>query len=894
MVAPPEPSLVGRDRDVERLAALVSGIARGSHVVVVRGEAGIGKTSLWRWALQRGRAAGAGTLVTRATEEELSGPIVALVDLFDGIAGCEDTLAADIDLFERGRRVLAAVRRLSSISPLVVAIDDVQWLDPVSAGALRYAFRRLDREPVLVLATERLDPSRPPDDRTLPADRREELLLGPLPIDEIRRVIGSLVHTLPRPALERIYELSGGNPMYAIELARAVDRFDDSLVASVPPTLVAALASRLAGGPAGLRHVLGVTAALGPSTVSTIARASGDPDAVRWITEAIDQGLLAVGDDLVVRFTHPLLASAVLAALNPLQRQALHAGLAEVVGDPDARARHLALSCDGPDSDVAAELQAAAGRAARRGASALAADFAGHSVRVTPSTDPAARLRRAFTAVSYRAAAGDKATALAEADRLVAMAPRGPVRAEAIAVRVSIDFDGGDRFLETAAGEAGGDEGLLARILELRGWLAVMHRAELQRGEQFAAEAHSIALRIGDSQTEMLASSTLATAGLLQGRPRPDHMERALHLAATTASPRLGRTPEGVHGRHCVWSGRLAEARVIMREAYDECVRTGAEFQRPFRILDLANLEVAVGHLTEATELAEEGMEAAGDAGNRQAQAWLAYPHGVAQAHLGHADRASDAAALLRSRVAEQDGRVRLVMAGHVLGLVALAAGRPAQAVAELSPAVDLAREIGVKLPSVVPVLPDLVEATALVGDSCSCAELAAELNEQAAAVGQPWVDAAALRGRGLAALAAGDDAAADLLAGAGAAFETLGCRMDAARAMLLHGRALRRSGRRNLSADVLVAAHERFAALGAEPWAAQATVELDRVAPGREQAELTPTEARVARLVVAGLRNREIAGELFVSVATVEAHLTRMYRKLHVRSRTELARVLH
>ena len=110
---------------------------------------------------------------------------------------------------------------------------------------------------------------------------------------------------------------------------------------------------------------------------------------------------------------------------------------------------------------------------------------------------------------------------------------------------------------------------------------------------------------------------------------------------------------------------------------------------------------------------------------------------------------------------------------------------------------------------------------------------------------------------------------------------------------MLLHGRALRRNGRRNLSADVLVAAHERFAALGAEPWAAQTTVELDRVAPGREQAELTPTEARVARLVVAGLRNREIAGELFVSVATVEAHLTRMYRKLHVRSRTELARVL-
>ncbi len=173
------------------------------------------------------------------------------------------------------------------------------------------------------------------------------------------------------------------------------------------------------------------------------------------------------------------------------------------------------------------------------------------------------------------------------------------------------------------------------------------------------------------------------------------------------------------------------------------------------------------------------------------------------------------------------------------------------------------------------------------------CAELAAELDGHAAAIGQPWVDAAASRGRGLAALAAGDDAACELLGDAAHAFDELGYRMDATRAVLLHGRALRRAGRRNISADVLTEARRRFAEMGATPWVTQAEAELERVAPGRGQAELTPTEARIAKLVVSGRRNREIAAELFVSVATVEAHLTRMYRKLHVRSRSELARVV-
>jgi len=232
-------------------------------------------------------------------------------------------------------------------------------------------------------------------------------------------------------------------------------------------------------------------------------------------------------------------------------------------------------------------------------------------------------------------------------------------------------------------------------------------------------------------------------------------------------------------------------------------------------------------------------------------------------------------------------------MAHAVRGLAALTEGQPARAVAELAPGLAFIRTVGARLPSVLPLLTDSIEATALAGDDRACAVLADELARDAAAVGQPWVDAAAVRGRGLAALASGDQGAIALLERAAVRFEELGYLLDAARARLLLGRALRRTGQRRASAEVLDDVSRRCASMGAVPWQAQAEAELARVAPRRTDAELTPTEARIADLVCEGRRNREIAGELFVSVSTVEAHLTRIYRKLGVRNRTELGQLV-
>jgi DNA-binding CsgD family transcriptional regulator len=381
---------------------------------------------------------------------------------------------------------------------------------------------------------------------------------------------------------------------------------------------------------------------------------------------------------------------------------------------------------------------------------------------------------------------------------------------------------------------------------------------------------------------------------VLTGRPDPALIERACSIAAHHEGPLLGRWPPIFRARQDLWAGRLGEARAgfeAMREAFG---RRGVEFQRPYRLSELAQVEVVAGNLDRAVELGVDALEAAFDGSNPQAAAWVRYPVGLAHAHRGDETAARDAAAELRVWGAEHDQPPRTLMAAHVLGIVALARGDAAAAVGELEPAVALAAELGYRHPGYIPLLPDTVEAAALAGDIATCQRLATDLDEQAAALGLPWVDIAALRGRGLVALATGADDADAILAEASSGFDALGYQVDAARTRLLQGRARRRAGRRADAAAVLTDAQKRFTAMGAAPWAAQVETEGARVTPGRGADELTATERKIADLVANGRRNREIAGELFVSVATVEAHLTRIYRKVGVRSRTELARYLH
>ena len=229
-----------------------------------------------------------------------------------------------------------------------------------------------------------------------------------------------------------------------------------------------------------------------------------------------------------------------------------------------------------------------------------------------------------------------------------------------------------------------------------------------------------------------------------------------------------------------------------------------------------------------------------------------------------------------------------------VVGLLALSEGAVDVAAARLSLAVEILDAMGVEEPGAFPVLPDAIEALARSGDGQRAEALHARLAQQVVAQNSDWSAAALERTRGVLTLAAGEpDPALGPLESAGSAFSELGFRLEAARAHLLRGQALLRGGHRTAAADVLAEARDRFDFMGAALWEQRAREELERASTGRTEGELTPTERRVAGLVAEGMQNKEIANTLFLSVATVEAHLTRIYRKLGIRSRGELTRLV-
>jgi DNA-binding CsgD family transcriptional regulator len=894
--------VVGRARELASAAALIAALPAGPRALLLRGPPGIGKTTLWRSAGEAARAAGLKVLVARPAEEEMPLALVGLVDLFESAGVSSDELLAADDPFARGRVVLDELRRLAGAAPTLVAIDDLQWLDAGSARALRYALRRLADEPVGVVATLRVESGATDDPLRLvegfAPDRVEAIDLAPLSVGAIRGVLGRGLASISRPMLRRIHETSGGNPLYALELARAAaSRGSTYQVWSrlpLPPSLRAAIADRLDGAPVELAPLLETTAALGPAALAELRGALPDADVDRLVVLAQEHALLTLEDDLSVRFAHPLVGSAVYERLDPLARRSLHGRLAEHTADADVRARHLAISTDAPDEGVAVLLEQAARRASDRGAPELAAEFANRSLRLTPPDEADAAHRRALAAIGYVAAAGEVGRAVAAADALVATLPPGPRRAEALAQRVYFDLDTGEQLLLRALDEAGDDAVLRGRLLDLLGWVRATFRGDLARGLASAREALELGERLGDERLQMLSEASLAIMETLRAEPDSGRLARAAALAREVGEPPLGRGPAIMLGRKQLWDGELDAAREAFARTAEQSRRSGTEFQRPYRLYDLAVSDYAAGELEAALDHAREGLEAAGDAHNTDGLGWLLYPLGLAEAGLGRATEARAAASGLIERSAERGATPGIVRGHGVLGLLALSEGDAPTAASELLEATRLLDAMGIAHPGAFPALADVVEALAARGEIAGAAARLELLEAAAVSTASPWPAAAARRARGHVLLAGQQaDEAAAAFGDAAGRFEELGYRLDAARSELARGRALIRAGRRTAAADVLARTRRRFAAAGAVLWEARAAEELDRASPGRAAGELTAAERRVAALVAEGRKNREIGQTLYMSVATVEAHLTRIYRKLDLRSRSELARLV-
>jgi DNA-binding CsgD family transcriptional regulator len=729
------------------------------------------------------------------------------------------------------------------------------------------------------------------------------LTVPPLTPDELDQLLRSRLRlSVPRSQLARLHRECGGNPLYALEIGRALQQqgavWEPGGPVPVPDSLGALLRARLQSVPSDVRELLLAVSALSEPTVPLVGRAVGAAvDAS--LAEAVRAGMVEL-DGARIRFTHPLLGSVLLSDSPPAAIRTLHRRLAGLVDESEERARHLALGAEVPDEGVAAELEEAARTVRRRGASSAAAELCESARRLTPAGRDDDRNRRTLKAAEYHLDAGSTRRSRALLEELVAGLPPGRTRAAALQrlgwVRYHEDsWTVAAGLFEQALGEAGGDARLEATI-SLDSCLASLLSGNVQAAQGHADAALAQAERLGEPALIAQAMAMTGSVGFLMGNGvAAELMHRAVEME-TWGRPRPTlEQPSVALGVLLKWADDLEGARSLLEGAYRRAVDEGNDRSLPFLLFHLAELECWAGHWPLAERYAEEGHRIAVQAGQEAGSAFSLYALALVGALRGEVDRA-DAAAEEGLELARHAGAepARILLLS-VLGFIAVSRGDFAQAARRLGPLLEAAQSVGVFEPGVLHYLGDGIESLVMENDLATASTLTERLEERGRELGRAWAQAVGARCRGLVLSARGDQA------GAGRSLDKalehharLAQPFELARTLLVQGIALRRDRRKRAAREALERALETFESLGAPLWADRARVELGRIG-GRAPSslDLTPTEERVAELVAGGATNQEVAAALFLSLKTVEWNLSRIYRKLGVRSRTELARWL-
>ena len=698
---------------------------------------------------------------------------------------------------------------------------------------------------------------------------------------------------LPRARLRAVLERSGGNPLHALELGRLVlsgASLAPGEAARVPETLGGLVAERVRGLDGRTRRALLEVAALSRPSMELLD-ATGDE-----LETAVAAGLVERSGD-AVRFSHPLYASAIYTAATAGERRAVHRDLAGRITDPAERALHLALGADGPDDRLAARLEEVAREVSERGAADTAAELARQARRLTSDADGADGARRGLAAADYLFAAGDGPAAQAMLDELIATLPAGPSRAEALwrvaDVPGASDFATRLRVLERARAEAGEEPGLCVRIELARAILSVC----AGDGERFLHHAEAaVAWAQAAPHPELLADalSELGLARFWQGHGVEEEvMRRALALAPATL-PYFMETPRTRLGMVLTWAGRLQEARPLLEADLGLASARGDVAAEGMMIYHLTELEVWARDLPRAEELARRCLELARHLPPSNMEQHLRYAAALVDAYRGRVEAARDGARLGGAAARAMGDALGEMRNELVLGFLALSLGDSGQACEHLRPLVERLRASRSVEPGIVPALPLAAEAMVGVGDLEGATALADELEELGGRLDRPWARVTAARCHALAAAATGDLAGAlDHIARADPDDRRLGDPFERARTQLVRGTLLRRAKKRGAARTAIEEAIAGFTTIGTPLWAERARAELERLGLRPRAGALTEAEARIAELAASGASNREIASRLFISVKTVEANLSRCYRKLGVRSRVQLARRL-
>ena len=918
--------LVGRDAEIAEIRAFLSAAPGALGAVAITGDAGIGKTVVWQHLLQ---AAGRSSRVLscRPTAAERPLAFSALDDLFGDVAeqvlpalpgprrrAVELALLRDVSIESQpeprglARGILDALRILAADARVTVAVDDAQWLDRPSAGVLEFCFRRLRREPVTVLLTFRDGDSGGGFplglDGALPPDRLGHVHLGPVSRGAIGEIIRVRLGTaLSRYALTRLYEACGGNPFYALEYARALagrpqmSRTHEPI--PIPDSLGDLMRRHTRQLTRDVRQVGRLVAASADPRERLIRAACDQQESWIAIDQAIDAGLLE-RDGAMLRFSHPLLRSALYSEMRLTERRQVHRRLGAVAEDIEERAWHLALGASGPSEEIARMLDQAAEHAAARGAPGEAATLTEQAARLTPATRSEPAWERTVRAADYHFQAGDMARSQDLINSVLPACPAGPPRASLLIRLATIHCHQSgwllaEQTFRQAAREARHDPALCAHAEQELAFIRCV-AGDFPAASGLANASLRSAERAADPSLVAHSLARVAAFEFLQGHGAwLDLLDRAEALDAVSGAGGLARLPRLdpslTRALLLKWSDRFDEARSRLADRYRDRIERGDEASLPFLLYHFGELECWAGNWDAAEEYSLEACQVADEGRQRTMKPATLYSLALVRAHRGQVEQARELAAEALA-LCDSTGNVPVrSMVLAVLGFIEVSLDDAQAAHGHLGRLAEAAAVAGIGEPGVVRYLPDEIEALAGLGEVSLAQSLTGQLEERGRSLGRPWALATAARCHAYLAGLEGD------LPGARAAFqqalsrhERLPMPFELGRTLLVQGMIERKDGVGPTARAALVRALGIFTDLGAPLWAAKASRELSAMATPTRADGLTCTERRVAALVTQGHTNREVAAVMFVTENTVQTHLRHIFQKLGVRSRTELA----
>ncbi|WP_051574893.1 AAA family ATPase [Mycobacterium sp. URHB0044] len=902
----------------DEVAEFLTCASKVPSALVVEGAAGIGKTTFWLAALEQARDRGFRVLSARPTSAGTVSAYAVVADLLTGVEpatwanlpepqrlaidrlmlrATDDAVAADPRAIAAA--FLAVIERIADQEELILAIDDLQWVDPSSAWVIAFAARRIS-QPVGIIAAVRTEQQKNPGSwlQMYRPDALRRIDIRPMSLGKLHRVvIERLGRSFTRPTMVRIHRISGGNPFYAIELARAIDDESASPGMRFPVTLSELVRARLDGVDSATQDLLLAAACLGEPTTELLAAAIGaDSDDTGTLLERAEKAAILVLDGHRVRFSHPLLSSGVYTSAAPERRRDMHRRLAEIVTEPELHARHLALAATHGDPATLESLDAAAETARIRGAPIAAAELLDLAIGLGGDTP-----QRRILSAAHHFNAGGASTARAKLIQIVDDPVPGPLRARALNLlgmmsQVEDSLVDGADYLERALANVEDDVELRIQVLVSLAWVQV-------RLGRLDASAHSIkdavehAKDLGQPQLLGRALGMRVTVHMLIGKGLDESSRRrALALDDPRAAIPSVLRPTFHSAMVLAWAGQYDAASDQFAAVRQRCVDEGDESDLVFVSFHSVLNEIWRADFPQAALIAEDAFERAQPLGGALQLSAALTARAIVAAYGGRVTDARRDVGEAIKPISRSGSQLLTGSTVAVLGFLELSLGNYQAAIDALEPllhrvmAAPDATEI-----FVAGFLPDAIESLVELGRLAEAEPLIEALEGNGRRLDRPWMLATGGRCRAMLLAARGDLAAATAAVEAAMVeHDRLPMPFERARTQLLLGQLQRRRRMKSAASSTLRSAQQTFEELGTLLWAERAGAELAPVnMDPRSTGDLNAAEQRVAELAASGMTNREVGLTLHVSPKTVEASLSRVYHKLGIRSRAELGRLL-